>query len=88
MKALVKRSPERGLLMEDVPVPVPGGNDLLIKVTRAAICGTDLHIYSWDEWSRRTVRTPLTIGHEFVGRIAAVGANVTGYAAAILPTNS
>ena len=65
--------------MEDVPVPEIGGNDLLIKITHAAICGTDLHIYKWDEWSQRTIHTPMVIGHEFVGRIVAMGANVSGY---------
>jgi threonine 3-dehydrogenase len=79
MKALVKRLPERGLTLMEVPVPAVGGSELLIKITRAAICGTDLHIYAWDAWAGRTVRVPLIIGHEFVGRIAAVGANVTGY---------
>ncbi len=79
MKALVKRRPEKGIWMEEVPMPSVGGNDLLIKVTKTAICGTDLHIYEWDDWSRRTIHPPLTIGHEFVGRIVSMGANVTGY---------
>ncbi len=79
MKALVKRGPGRGIFMEEKPVPRIGGNDLLIKVTKTAICGTDLHIYNWDQWSQATVRAPLTIGHEFVGRIVAIGENVAGY---------
>ena len=79
MKALVKKAPGKGLEMQQVPMPVVGGNDLLIKVTKAAICGTDLHIWNWDEWSQRTLRPPLITGHEFVGRIVDKGASVTGY---------
>ena len=76
MKALVKLKPEKGIWLEDVPVPVCGVNDVLIKIKKTAICGTDLHIYRWDEWSQRTIRTPMTIGHEYVGVIAEVGAEV------------
>jgi threonine 3-dehydrogenase len=76
MKALVKKRAESGLWMEDVPVPEPGVKDLLVKVRKTAICGTDLHIYKWDDWSRRTIKVPMTIGHEFVGEIARVGAEV------------
>jgi len=79
MKALVKREPGKGIWMEDVPVPVPGANEVLIKVEKTAICGTDLHIYLWDEWSQRTIRPGLVIGHEFVGRIAELGPGVSGY---------
>jgi threonine 3-dehydrogenase len=79
MKALVKESRGPGLSMVEVPIPPVGGNDLLIRVTRAAICGTDLHIWSWDEWAQRTIRPPMTAGHEFVGRIVAMGVNVSGY---------
>jgi threonine 3-dehydrogenase len=79
MKALVKKGPGKGLEMREVPMPVVGGNDLLIKVTKAAICGTDLHIWNWDEWSQRTLRPPLITGHEFVGRIVEKGVSVTGY---------
>jgi threonine 3-dehydrogenase len=79
MKALVKKSAGKGLEMEEVPVPEIGGNDLLVKVTKAAICGTDLHIWNWDEWSQKTVKPPMITGHEFVGRIVAIGANVRGY---------
>jgi threonine 3-dehydrogenase len=79
MKALVKKHPQTGIWMESVPLPECGNNDLLIKITHAAICGTDLHIYKWDEWSQRTIKTPLVIGHEFVGVIVEKGINVTGY---------
>ncbi|MGA2976897.1 MAG: L-threonine 3-dehydrogenase [Spirochaetia bacterium] len=80
MKALMKKSPGPGLVMEEAPMPRIGGNDLLVKVTKAAICGTDLHIWNWDEWSQRTLRPPLITGHEFVGLIVNKGANVSGYA--------
>jgi threonine 3-dehydrogenase len=79
MKALVKKSPETGLWMADVPIPAVGDNDLLIKVKKAAICGTDIHIYKWDAWSQRTIKTPMTIGHEFVGEIVELGRAVQGY---------
>jgi threonine 3-dehydrogenase len=79
MKALVKKQPGEGIWLEEVPVPSYGNNDLLIKVTHTAICGTDLHIYKWDEWSQRTIKTPQIIGHEFVGIVAAKGQNVVGY---------
>ena len=62
MKALVKKQPGEGIWLEQVPVPAYGNNDLLVKVTHTAICGTDLHIYKWDEWSQRTIRTPMTNG--------------------------
>ena len=80
MKALVKRHAEKGIWMEQVPVPAPGANEVLIKLEKTAICGTDLHIYKWDEWSQRTIRPGLVIGHEFVGRIVELGPGVTGYA--------
>jgi len=79
MKALVKKSPEVGLWMADVPMPAVGDNDLLIKVKKTAICGTDVHIYKWDAWSQRTIKTPMTIGHEFVGEIVEMGRAVQGY---------
>ena len=79
MKALVKSKPERGLWMEEIPIPKVGINDILIKVKKSAICGTDLHIYRWDEWSQNTIKTPMTIGHEYVGTIAEMGAGVTGF---------
>ncbi len=76
MKALVKLRPERGLWMEDVPMPQVGVNDVLIKIKKTAICGTDLHIYRWDDWSQRTIKTPMTIGHEYVGTVAEIGEGV------------
>jgi threonine 3-dehydrogenase len=76
MKALVKAKREVGLWMEEVPMPKVGPKDVLIKVKKTAICGTDLHIYKWDQWSQRTIKTPQTIGHEFVGEIVEVGSEV------------
>ncbi len=65
--------------MQDVPIPRYGNNDLLVKIEKTAICGTDLHIYNWDEWAQRTIKTPMVIGHEFVGTIVEKGKNVAGY---------
>ncbi|GIX33828.1 MAG: L-threonine 3-dehydrogenase [Lysobacterales bacterium] len=79
MRALVKREAAPGIWMEEVPIPEPGPNEVLIKTIKTAICGTDLHIYKWDDWARRTIRPGLIIGHEFVGRIAALGSAVSGY---------
>ena len=79
MKALVKSRPERGLWLEDVPKPQIGINDVLIQVLLTGICGTDLHIYEWDQWARATIPVPLVIGHEFVGRIVEVGSNVNDF---------
>jgi len=79
MKALVKSKPEKGLWMEEVEIPKVGINDILIKVTKSAICGTDLHIYRWDEWSQKTIKLGQTIGHEYVGTVADMGAGVTGF---------
>ncbi len=76
MKALVKKYPKQGLWMEDVPVPGVGMHDVLIKVLRTSICGTDVHIYNWDEWSQKTIPVPMTIGHEFVGLIVEIGSDV------------
>ncbi|MCI0499422.1 MAG: L-threonine 3-dehydrogenase [Planctomycetales bacterium] len=76
MKALVKKKAEKGLWLENVPVPEIGINDVLIKVIKTAICGTDVHIYNWDAWAQKTIRTPMTIGHEFVGEIVEMGSNV------------
>jgi threonine 3-dehydrogenase len=76
MRALVKSHAEPGIWMEDVPVPVPGINDVLIKVRKTAICGTDVHIFNWDAWSQKHVKIPTVIGHEFAGTIEAVGDNV------------
>ena len=79
MRALVKSKPEKGLWLEEVDVPEIGHNDILIKITKTAICGTDLHIYKWDEWSQKTIKTPMVIGHEYVGRIEKMGSEVTGF---------
>lgn len=79
MKALVKSKPEKGLWMEEVEIPKVGVNDILIKVTKSAICGTDLHIYRWDEWSQKTIKIGQTVGHEYVGVVADMGAGVTGF---------
>jgi threonine 3-dehydrogenase len=79
MKALVKRQAEPGLWLEDVPEPSIGINDVLIRVLRTGICGTDLHIYDWDAWAQRTIPVPLVIGHEFVGTVVQVGSNVTAF---------
>jgi threonine 3-dehydrogenase len=79
MKALVKRKAERGLWLEDVPVPRVGLNDVLIRVDRTGICGTDVHIYQWDAWAQKTIPVPMVVGHEFVGEIVEVGANVTDF---------
>ncbi len=79
MKALVKSKAERGIWMEDIPAPTVGHNDVLIKVSRTAICGTDIHIYKWDDWARSTIPVPLAIGHEFVGEIVEIGSEVMGF---------
>jgi threonine 3-dehydrogenase len=76
MKALVKARPEKGMWMEDMPRPVPGVNDVIVKVQKTAICGTDLHIYMWDDWSRRTIKTPMIIGHEYMGVVEETGSGV------------
>ena len=76
MKALVKSKAEKGIWMEDVPVPAVGINDVLIKIKKTSICGTDLHIYKWDDWARKTINVPMTIGHEYVGVVVEKGAGV------------
>jgi len=76
MKALVKKYPKKGLWLEEVPEPEVGSNDVLIKIKKTAICGTDVHIYNWDDWSQKTIPVPMTIGHEFVGEVVAMGDNV------------
>jgi threonine 3-dehydrogenase len=76
MKALVKAKREEGLWLEDVPVPAAGRNEVVIKILRTAICGTDVHIFNWDAWARQTIPVPMPIGHEFVGVIDKVGDNV------------
>jgi threonine 3-dehydrogenase len=79
MKALVKAKPEPGLWLQEVPIPEIGIDDVLIKIHKTAICGTDVHIYNWDEWSQKTIPTPMHIGHEFVGKVVEVGSNVKDY---------
>ncbi len=79
MKALVKRNREPGIWLEDVPEPQMGVNDVLIRVQKTGICGTDLHIYNWDAWAQRTIPVPMVVGHEFVGEIVAIGANVADF---------
>src|SRR5258705_159413 len=79
MKALVKRKSETGLWLEDVPEPKIGINDVLIKIDRTGICGTDVHIYKWDEWAKKTIPVPMVVGHEFVGEIVKVGSNVQDF---------
>ncbi len=79
MKALVKAKPEAGIWMENVPVPEPGPTDVLIKVKKTAICGTDVHIYNWDQWAQNTIPVPMVVGHEFSGEIAETGTAVTKY---------
>ena len=79
MKALVKKLPERGIWLEDVPEPKVGTNDVCIRITHTAICGSDLHIYDWDEWAQRTLDLPLVTGHEFCGIVEEIGPGVTHY---------
>jgi threonine 3-dehydrogenase len=79
MKALVKKESKKGLWMEEVPIPQIGINDVLIKIIKTAICGTDMHIYNWDKWAQNTIPVPMVIGHEFVGEIIEVGANVNDF---------
>jgi threonine 3-dehydrogenase len=79
VRALVKHPDESGLRFEEVPVPTPGPDDVLIRVHTTGICGTDLHIYRWDEWARSTIPAPMTVGHEFSGHIAGLGSNVSGF---------
>ena len=79
MKALVKRQAEPGLWLEDVPEPEVGLNDVLIRVDRTGICGTDLHIYKWDKWAQKTIPVPMVVGHEFVGEVVRVGSNVADF---------
>ena len=79
MKALVKSKPEPGLWLEEVPVPETGKNDVLIKINKTAICGTDVHIYNWDKWAQKTIPVPMHVGHEFVGNIVEVGSNVQSF---------
>ena len=79
MKALVKAKRERGIWMEDIAVPDVGHNDVLIKVNRSAICGTDIHIFKWDDWAQKTIPVPMAVGHEFSGEIVDMGVEVRGF---------
>ncbi|MCL6264605.1 L-threonine 3-dehydrogenase [Craterilacuibacter sp. RT1T] len=79
MKALAKLTRAPGLVMTDVPMPEVGHNDLLIKITKTAICGTDIHIWNWDEWSQKTIPVPMHVGHEYVGVVAGMGSEVKGF---------
>ena len=79
MKALVKTKAERGMWMQDIAVPEVGHNDVLIKIIRTAICGTDIHIYQWDDWAQKTIPVPLAIGHEFSGEVVECGSEVKGF---------
>ena len=78
MKTLSKLKTEPGIWMEEKPLPEVGHNDILIRISKTAICGTDIHIYNWDEWAQRTIPMPMTIGHEFVGIVEEVGNEVKG----------
>jgi len=84
MKALVKKNREVGLWMEDVPQPTIGINDVLVRVMKTGICGTDLHIYNWDSWAQKTIPVPMVVGHEFVGEIVEVGSNVKDFDAGMI----
>ncbi|MGI9237448.1 MAG: L-threonine 3-dehydrogenase [Woeseiaceae bacterium] len=79
MKALVKAKPERGIWMQDITTPDVGHNDVLIKINRTAICGTDIHIFKWDDWAQKTIPVPMAVGHEFSGRIVDMGVEVRGF---------
>src|ERR1700722_15174298 len=79
MKALIKSKAAEGMWLEDVPEPSCGIDDVLIKVLKTGICGTDVHIYNWDSWAQQTIKVGTVAGHEFVGRIVAVGSNVQGH---------
>jgi threonine 3-dehydrogenase len=79
MKALVKLKAERGIWLEDIDVPKPGHNDVLIKIGRTAICGTDIHIYQWNDWASKTIPVPLAVGHEFSGVVVECGSEVKGF---------
>ena len=86
MQALVKRKAEPGLWLEEVPVPEVGDDDVLIRIEKTSICGTDVHIYNWDEWSQKTIPVPMVVGHEYVGVIERVGDRVKGFSPGDLVT--
>ena len=79
MKSLVKAKAEKGIWLQDTPEPEVGHNDLLIKIRKTAICGTDMHIYNWDEWSQKTIPVPMVVGHEYVGEVVGMGQEVRGF---------
>ena len=79
MKAIIKKERSPGIWMSDVSEPKIGPNDVLIMLRKTAICGTDVHIYKWDEWAQRTIPVPMTIGHEFMGEVVELGAAVNGF---------
>lgn len=83
MKALSKLKAEEGIWMTDVPEPEVGHNDLLIKIRKTAICGTDVHIYNWDQWSQKTIPVPMVVGHEYVGEVVGIGQEVKASTLAI-----
>jgi threonine 3-dehydrogenase len=78
MRALIKEKAEPGIWLNDIPEPEPGHNDVLIRINKTAICGTDIHIYNWDDWAAQTIPVPMAVGHEFAGIIEAVGSEVRG----------
>lgn len=80
MKSLVKAKAEKGIWLQDTQVPEVGHNDLLIKIRKTAICGTDMHIYNWDDWSQQTIPVPMVVGHEYVGEVVGLGQEVRGFA--------
>lgn len=79
MKALIKKFAKEGIWMEDVPMPTIGADDVLVQIKKTAICGTDVHIYNWDDWSQKTIPVPMVVGHEFAGVIVELGSNVNGF---------
>lgn len=79
MRALVKAEKKEGIWMKELPVPEIGPNDILVRVRKTAICGTDVHIYNWDEWAQKTIPVPMAVGHEFSGIVAAIGSHVRGF---------
>src|SRR5258706_2688942 len=80
MRALVKAKAEKGIWMEQIPEPSYGPNDVMIRMKKTAICGTDMHIWHWDEWAQRTIKVPMAVGHEYAGEIVALGSEVRGLA--------
>lgn len=82
MKALSKLKAEEGIWMTDVPQPELGHNDIMIKIRKTAICGTDVHIYNWDEWSQKTIPVPMVVGHEYVGEVVAMDRKLKGLTSA------